>query len=109
AAHAMSPVGGVGVNLAVQDAVATANLLWQPLKAGTVNDNDLQRVQKRREIPTRITQRMQVIVQNNVIDRALDTGKPFEAPLVLRLADRFAPLRRIPARLLAWGCGRGPC
>jgi len=103
AAHAMSPVGGVGVNLAVQDAVAAANLLWQPLKAGTVNDNDLQRVQKRREIPTRITQRMQVIVQNNVIDRALDAGKPFEAPLVLRLADRFAPLRRIPARLIGMG------
>ena len=96
AAHARSPIGGVGVNLAGQDAVAAANLLWQPLKAGTVNDNDLQRVQKRREIPTRITQRMQVIVQNNVIDRALDAGKPFEAPLVLRLADRFAPLRRIP-------------
>jgi 2-polyprenyl-6-methoxyphenol hydroxylase-like FAD-dependent oxidoreductase len=103
AAHAMSPVGGVGVNLAVQDAVAAANLLWQPLKAGTVNEEDLERVQKRREFPTRVTQRMQVIVQNNAIDRALDTGKTFEAPLVLRLADWFAPLRRIPARLIGLG------
>jgi 2-polyprenyl-6-methoxyphenol hydroxylase-like FAD-dependent oxidoreductase len=103
AAHAMSPVGGVGVNLAVQDAVAAANLLWQPLKAGTVNDDDLERVQKRREFPTRITQRMQVIVQNNVINRALAPGETFEAPLLLRLTNRFAPLRRIPARLVGLG------
>jgi 2-polyprenyl-6-methoxyphenol hydroxylase-like FAD-dependent oxidoreductase len=103
AAHAMSPVGGVGVNLAVQDAVAAANLLWQPLKAGTVNDDDLERMQKRREFPTRITQRMQVIVQNNVINRALAPGETFEAPLLLRLTNRFAPLRRIPARLVGLG------
>jgi 2-polyprenyl-6-methoxyphenol hydroxylase-like FAD-dependent oxidoreductase len=103
AAHAMSPVGGVGVNLAVQDAVAAANLLWQPLKAGRVNDDDLERVQKRREFPTRVTQRMQVIVQNNVINRALDAAKTFEAPLLLRLTQRFAPLRRIPARLVGMG------
>jgi 2-polyprenyl-6-methoxyphenol hydroxylase-like FAD-dependent oxidoreductase len=103
AAHAMSPVGGVGVNLAVQDAVAAANLLWQPLKAGTVNDEDLERVQKRREFPTWVTQRMQVIVQNNVIGRVLGAQKTLEAPLALRLMARFAPLRRIPARLIGMG------
>ena len=75
AAHAMSPIGGVGVNLAVQDAVAAANILWQPLKAGTVTEDDLDRVQKRREFPTRVIQRIQVFVQNKVVDRALGADK----------------------------------
>ena len=79
AAHAMSPIGGVGVNLAVQDAVAAANLLWQPLRSGTVTEEDLERVQKRREFPTRVTQRMQVLVQNNVIGRVLGADKTLEA------------------------------
>src|SRR5207302_10506365 len=61
AAHAMSPIGGVGVNLAVQDAVAAANILWRPLAAGTLEEADLGRVQSRRLFPTRVTQRMQVI------------------------------------------------
>ena len=103
AAHAMSPIGGVGVNLAVQDAVAAANLLWQPLRAGTVSEDDLARVQKRREFPTRVTQRLQVIVQNKVIDRLLGAGETLQAPLALRLASRFALLRRIPARLVGVG------
>jgi 2-polyprenyl-6-methoxyphenol hydroxylase-like FAD-dependent oxidoreductase len=103
AAHAMSPIGGVGVNLAVQDAVAAANLLWQPLKTGTLREDDLERVQSRREFPTRITQRLQVIVQNNVIDRVLGAGQSLRAPLLLRLFSRFAPLRAIPA----WLVGRG--
>ena len=103
AAHAMSPIGGVGVNLAVQDAVAAANLLWQPLRSGTVTEEDLERVQKRREFPTRVTQRMQVLVQNNVIGRVLSADKTLEAPLALRLAARFALLRRIPAYIVGIG------
>jgi 2-polyprenyl-6-methoxyphenol hydroxylase-like FAD-dependent oxidoreductase len=103
AAHAMSPIGGVGVNLAVQDAVAAANILWQPLRSGAVSEEDLVRVQTRREFPTRVTQRIQIFMQNNVIGRALGAGKALEAPLALRLIARFAPLRRIPARIIAVG------
>ncbi len=103
AAHAMSPIGGVGVNLAVQDAVAAANLLWQPLKDGTLREEDLERVQRRREFPTRVTQRLQVIVQNNVIDRLLGAGESLPTPWLLRLISGFAPLRAIPA----WLVGRG--
>jgi 2-polyprenyl-6-methoxyphenol hydroxylase-like FAD-dependent oxidoreductase len=103
AAHAMSPIGGVGVNLAVQDAVAAANILWQPLRAGAPSEADLDRVQKRREFPTRVIQRMQVFIQDNVIDRALGAGKKVEAPLVVRLTSRIALLRRIPARLIGLG------
>jgi 2-polyprenyl-6-methoxyphenol hydroxylase-like FAD-dependent oxidoreductase len=103
AAHAMSPVGGVGVNLAVQDAVAAANILWRPLKDGTLRDDDLDAVQDRREFPTRVTQRMQVFVQNKVIDVTLGADKALLAPLALRLMSRFALLRRIPARLVGMG------
>jgi 2-polyprenyl-6-methoxyphenol hydroxylase-like FAD-dependent oxidoreductase len=103
AAHAMSPISGVGVNLAVQDAVAAANILWQPLRSGAVSEEDLARVQTRREFPTRVTQRIQIFMQNNVIGRALGAGKALEAPLALRLIARFAPLRRIPARIIAVG------
>jgi 2-polyprenyl-6-methoxyphenol hydroxylase-like FAD-dependent oxidoreductase len=103
AAHAMSPIGGVGVNLAVQDAVAAANILWQPLKAGTLREDDLDRVERRREFPTRVTQRMQVVVQNNVIDRLLGAGEALAAPWPLRLTSWFAPLRLIPA----WLVGKG--
>jgi 2-polyprenyl-6-methoxyphenol hydroxylase-like FAD-dependent oxidoreductase len=103
AAHAMSPVGGVGVNLAVQDAVAAANILWQPLAQGTLSDGDLDRVQERRELPTKMTQRLQVLVQNKVIDRALGDGKTLQAPLPLRLLTRFPVLRRLPARLIGLG------
>jgi 2-polyprenyl-6-methoxyphenol hydroxylase-like FAD-dependent oxidoreductase len=103
AAHAMSPIGGVGVNLAVQDAVAAANILWRPLKDGTLREDDLDYVQERREFPTRVTQRMQVFMQDKVIDRALGDGKALEAPLPLRLMSRFALLRRIPARLVGVG------
>jgi 2-polyprenyl-6-methoxyphenol hydroxylase-like FAD-dependent oxidoreductase len=99
----MSPIGGVGVNLAVQDAVAAANILWQPLKAATVTEDDLDRVEKGRMFPTRVIQRLQVFIQNNVVDRALGPDKGIEAPLALRLMSRFAPLRRIPARIVGQG------
>ena len=102
AAHAMSPVGGVGVNLAVQDAVAAANLLWRPLNAGTLGEEDLARVQRRREFPTRVTQRIQVVVQNNVIDRLLG-AEALPAPLPLRLTSLIPPLRGIPAWLVGMG------
>jgi 2-polyprenyl-6-methoxyphenol hydroxylase-like FAD-dependent oxidoreductase len=99
----MSPIGGVGVNLAVQDAVAAANILWQPLKAGTLREDDLDRVQRRREFPTRVTQRMQVIVQNNVIDRLLGAGEVLTTPWPLRLTSWFPPLRLVPAWLIGKG------
>jgi 2-polyprenyl-6-methoxyphenol hydroxylase-like FAD-dependent oxidoreductase len=103
AAHAMSPIGGVGVNLAVQDAVAAANILWRPLKAGTLREHDLEEVQKRRTFPTRATQRAQLIVQDNVIGRVLGERQKVSAPLLLRLFSCFAPIRRIPARLVGIG------
>jgi 2-polyprenyl-6-methoxyphenol hydroxylase-like FAD-dependent oxidoreductase len=103
AAHAMSPIGGVGVNLAVQDAVAAANILWKPLQRGHATENDLARVQKRREFPARVTQWIQVTLQNNVITRALQADGELTVPLPIRLMARFPLLRRIPARLLGLG------
>lgn len=103
AAHAMSPVGGVGVNLAVQDAVAAANVLADPLYEKRDVTPLLSRVQDRREFPTRMTQRIQVVMQNNVISGALKGDDDFRPPLALRLMDRFPVLRRIPARILGLG------
>jgi 2-polyprenyl-6-methoxyphenol hydroxylase-like FAD-dependent oxidoreductase len=103
AAHAMSPLGGVGINLAVQDAVAAANILAEPLRGGAVSDGDLQSVQDRRTFPTRATQRLQIFMQNNVISAVLSGKNTLEPPLLLRLLQRFPMLRRIPARLLGLG------
>lgn len=103
AAHAMSPVGGVGINLAIQDAVATANLLTAPLRAGQLTIQDLQRVQQRREWPTRMTQRVQLMIQNRVIRRVLTDGDRFSPPFAIRLLARFPFLRRIPARMIGLG------
>jgi 2-polyprenyl-6-methoxyphenol hydroxylase-like FAD-dependent oxidoreductase len=103
AAHAMSPVGGVGINLAIQDAVATANLLWKPLKDGTLTEADLKRVQKRREFPTRVTQRLQVLAQNRVVQPVLASTQPLAPPWILQLFNRFPILQRIPARLVGVG------
>lgn len=102
AAHAMSPVGGIGVNLAIQDAVAAANLLAQPLREGRLTENDLAAVQRRRFGPTRLTQAAQVLAQNRVIRPALDRGVP-APPLPLRLLARFPALRRFPARFIGLG------
>ena len=103
AAHAMSPVGGVGINLALQDAVAAANLLASPLRDGRVTVADLARVQRRRELPTRVMQWVQVQVQNRVIAPVLGGAATSRLPLVLRLLRRFAILRRLPARLMGVG------
>jgi len=103
AAHAMSPVGGVGINLAVQDAVATANLLAEPLRAGRLTAEHLHRVQRRRELPTRLTQKFQVLIQNRVISRVFGTSAELRPPSVLRLLTSFPLLRRIPARLIGLG------
>jgi 2-polyprenyl-6-methoxyphenol hydroxylase-like FAD-dependent oxidoreductase len=103
AAHAMSPIGGVGINLAVQDAVAAANLLAAPLRDGRLTAEDLRRVQRRREFPTRLTQRLQVLIQDRVISRVLAGRKQLSLPWPLRLLRRFPVLRRIPARLIGLG------
>ncbi len=103
AAHTMSPVGGVGINLAIQDAVATANALAAKLAAGQVTDADLATVQQRRAFPTRVTQRMQVAVQNNIIVPVLGGTQKLTPPLGIRLLARFPILARIPARLIGYG------
>jgi 2-polyprenyl-6-methoxyphenol hydroxylase-like FAD-dependent oxidoreductase len=103
AAHAMSPVGGVGINLAIQDAVATANILAWPLREDKVSVDDLKAVQKRRDWPTRVTQRLQLIIQKQLIARALSAEESFTPPLFVRLLSAFPPLARIPARLIGLG------
>lgn len=103
AAHAMSPIAGVGINLAIQDAVAAANLLAAPLSSGRLPTEDLHQVQRRREWPTHMTQRMQLFIQNRVIKRMLDNAAPLSPPLAFRLLARFPFLRRIPARLIGMG------
>jgi len=103
AAHAMSPVGGVGVNLAVQDAVAAANILAEPLRASGVTSVHLAAVQARRAFPMQVIQRMQVIVQNKLLSPALASRERPKPPLVMRLIQWFPVLRRIPARIVGLG------
>lgn len=103
AAHAMSPVGGVGVNLAVQDAVATARLLGPKLLDGSLTTEDLALVEKRRGFPTEVTQRIQRFIQSQVIGAVLDADKPVHAPAPLKLLQRFPSLQARPARLIALG------
>jgi len=103
AAHAMSPVGGVGINLATQDAVAAANRLAGPLRAGYVTDGDLAMVQRRRMFPTRVTQGIQILVQNNILSRVLAARAIPTPPWPVRLLDRCPYLQRIPARLVGVG------
>ena len=107
AAHAMSPIGGIGINLAIQDAVAAANILAAPLARGEDVEPRLERVEKRRLFPTRLIQAAQKAAQDRVIGRLLKPGKPSrKAPLVIRLLDRFPLLRRIPGRLIGLGVRR---
>ncbi len=103
AAHAMSPIGGVGINLAIQDAVAAANLLGPPLARGVVSDADLASVQRRREWPARATQAGQVVIQNRFLRRVLAGEGPMRAGPAVKMLDRVPWLRRIPAYLLGVG------
>jgi 2-polyprenyl-6-methoxyphenol hydroxylase-like FAD-dependent oxidoreductase len=103
AAHAMSPIGGVGINLAIQDAVAAANILAEPLRRRAVSLETLDKVQQRREFPARVTQRVQILIQENIIGPALaDKTRRPKAPLLMK-AMQWPLLRRIPGRLLALG------
>jgi len=108
AAHAMSPVGGVGINLAIQDAVAAANRLHGEFRPGGPPLAALADVQRRRDFPTRLTQRFQVLVQNNILQRVLEedpgaAGQPMRPPFAARMLGRYRLLRRIPARLIGLG------
>jgi 2-polyprenyl-6-methoxyphenol hydroxylase-like FAD-dependent oxidoreductase len=102
-AHAMSPVGGVGINLAIQDAVAAANILAGALTRNKVTTNDLAKVQKRRLLPTRLTQGVQVFIQNRVLGRVLGTNQQVSVPWFLRLFRHWPFLRRIPALMVGIG------
>jgi 2-polyprenyl-6-methoxyphenol hydroxylase-like FAD-dependent oxidoreductase len=103
AAHAMSPIGGIGINLAIQDAVAASNLLAAPLLAGTVNEDCLEAVQRRRMLPTRLTQRLQLFLQDRVIARVLGADKAIGVPFLFRMLQHWPVLRRIPARIMGVG------
>ena len=103
AAHAMSPVGGVGINLAVQDAVATANALAEPLKARAVTEAHLAAIQKRRTLPMRVIQFIQTQIQDRVLSRALASKERPKVPLVAKLLQRVPALRRLPARIVGIG------
>jgi 2-polyprenyl-6-methoxyphenol hydroxylase-like FAD-dependent oxidoreductase len=104
AAHAMSPVGGVGVNLAVQDAVATANLLAAKLARGCPSEDELDAVRRRREFPVKMTQRMQVIAQDNIVSAALKPGnQPLKVPLVMRIVTAVPWLQGVTARFVGLG------
>ena len=106
AAHAMSPVGGVGINLAIQDAVAAANILAAPMVKGMAVDHLLGRVQARRLFPIRVIQGMQRAIHARILGPVLDARAQLEAPFALKMIDRFPPLQRIPARLLGLGVRR---
>ncbi len=103
AAHAMSPVGGVGINLAIQDAVAAANVLFKPLQDRKVTVDDLRRIQARRELPTRVTQKLQLAVQDRIIAPALADTRSLKPPVAVRLLAKVPFFRRIPARIIGLG------
>jgi 2-polyprenyl-6-methoxyphenol hydroxylase-like FAD-dependent oxidoreductase len=103
AAHAMSPIGGVGINMAVQDAVAAANRLAGPLRTGKVTDADLRAIEERRTLPMRFTQGLQLTIQRRIISRVLEIHERPKPPLFLKLFGVFPILRRIPARLVGIG------
>ena len=99
----MSPVGGVGINLAIQDAVATANLLAEKLRAGPIHEADLRLVQMRRERPARLTQEVQVFMHKHLLERIFDSTEIIPPPLPMRLLEKFPRLRSLPARMIGIG------
>jgi 2-polyprenyl-6-methoxyphenol hydroxylase-like FAD-dependent oxidoreductase len=103
AAHAMSPVGGVGINLAIQDAVAAANILAEPLRKGPTSLDALRAVQRRRMFPTKVTQKMQTVIQNRIIDRLLASDEIPKVPTLLRVMQHWPSLQRIPGRMIGVG------
>jgi 2-polyprenyl-6-methoxyphenol hydroxylase-like FAD-dependent oxidoreductase len=103
AAHAMSPMGGVGINLAIQDAVATARILGPKLADGSLRDGDLPAIARRRMYPTRVTQRIQVLGQRRLVDPLLRATGPVKAPRALRLVARTPALQALAARLIGYG------
>jgi 2-polyprenyl-6-methoxyphenol hydroxylase-like FAD-dependent oxidoreductase len=103
AAHAMSPIGGVGVNLAIQDAIAAANALADPLRQGLVTTAHLESIERRRNLPTRVTQWIQVMIQNQVVRGILESREEPTVPSVLRLLHNVPLLQRLPARLIGLG------
>jgi len=103
AAHAMSPIGGVGINLAIQDAVAAANILTRPLLNGACGIEELRQVQRRREWPTKVIQGMQVLVQKRIIFPTLGRAAPLTVPWLVTLLDHSSWLRGIPARIVGVG------
>ena len=106
AAHAMSPIGGLGRNVAIQVAVAAANVLWRPLSEGRVSDADLSEVQRRRERPVRLMQAFQAGIQNRFLKPTLDATGPPSIPWIVRVIARLPILRDIPPRLIAFGIDR---
>jgi 2-polyprenyl-6-methoxyphenol hydroxylase-like FAD-dependent oxidoreductase len=102
----MSPVGGVGINYAIQDAVVAANVLARPLLEGTLMEQDLREVQRQREWPTRLIQTLQTQIQKRLIASALKPNKTFRVPLALRLLLRLPLLRNLPARIIGIGLKR---
>jgi 2-polyprenyl-6-methoxyphenol hydroxylase-like FAD-dependent oxidoreductase len=102
-AHAMSPIGGVGINIAVHDAVAAANRLAGPLRRGMVRDGDLRAIEKRRTLHVRFTQWLQLTIQRRIISRILESERRPKPPLFFKLFDIFPVLRRVPARMLGVG------
>jgi 2-polyprenyl-6-methoxyphenol hydroxylase-like FAD-dependent oxidoreductase len=106
AAHVMSPVGGVGINYAIQDAVVAANTLAAPLKEGRVELRHLREVQRQREWPTRFIQRIQALVQGVMIRNILNSNQPLQVPRIVRLFLKTPILRDIPARIIAFGLKR---
>ena len=103
AAHVMSPVGGVGINYAIQDAVVAANILADKLKEGVVDVRDLARIQRERELPTRLLQAFQTFMQKNVFAQIMNSSQAFQMPLLLRLLLRVPLVRKLPASFIAFG------